>query len=545
MYRLLIADDEQLERDALRYIVQRGSLEVSEIVYASNGREAVALAAEWSPDIAFLDIKMPGVNGIEAARRIKQLLPGIHIVFLTAFDYFDYAHEAIRIGVDDFLVKPASDARVMEVISRIAEELGRERTRKLRNEKRDQKLEQITSMLSARIEESLSRGFVDSESLVELFSLLELDFASAVVVQGRLSFERYPMRIESEGQEMILRKRCLQALRAALSGRHMQVFGAVVPAGITVLVSSADPGFASDGAGTLCTLLADTSARIATELSLTLTVGISTVRRDTGRLDELVEEAGVALLSGTPDASGRVRKAPRAEVSPALSSLPPALPPEQLEQRLVRSIVAADVNAADRAIDDLLGRLRARCAGWEPFRCAVGETMVVVRHAVARQIPGWEYAGDTLAEELSRAEEESAVRALTRSAARRMIRSSERVASRAVPPAVQRTAAFIDQHYAQEMSLEQLAGLAGQSVSHLSRVFKQHTGMAPVEYITAVRIRRSKELLVHPTLSIKEISVRCGYTDPTYFTRVFRRAEGMSPSEYRERQAGRAAAGSS
>ena len=111
MYTLLIADDEGLEREALRYIIQRGNERIDRIIEAANGREAVESARSQEPDIAILDIKMPGTNGVEAARKIKEFLPSCRIIFLTAFDTFDYAREALRLGAEDFLVKPVEDDR--------------------------------------------------------------------------------------------------------------------------------------------------------------------------------------------------------------------------------------------------------------------------------------------------------------------------------------------------------------------------------------------------------------------------------------------------
>lgn len=530
MYRLLIADDEKLERDALRLIVQRGSLAVSEIAYASNGREAVAKSLDFSPDIAFLDIKMPGVNGIEAARKIKQLVPGVHIVFLTAFDYFDYAHEAIRIGVDDFLVKPASDARVIEVITRITGDLDRERELRLQSEKNEQKLEQVTGVMEARLEESLARGFVDSSTLLELFGFLELKFEAAAAIRGRLSFELYPMRIESDAQKLILQKRCLYAVRNALAGPETIVFGAVVPGAVSVFVGfGAGPdGTANADAELLRQKLREISSRILSEFSVAVTFGVSRVRTDPERFDELPGEAAEALASGASDAGDGSRQSP-----PAVSEFPP----EELEHRLVRSVVASDTKGADRAVDDLFKWLAARRQGIEAVRAAVAECMVVLRHSVSRRLRGWAYNDSAFAGELSESDSAAAVESLVRAQVRKMIQVARTIQDRSIPAAVERSSSYIETHYAEEITLDRLAAMTGHSVYHLSRLFKQHTGTNLVEFLTAVRMRRARELLLEDNLSIKEVSSRTGYSDPTYFARVFRKSEGVAPSEYREHAA--------
>ena len=107
MFKLLIADDEQLERDALHFIILKSIDSISNIEEAVNGREAIDKAWKMKPDIIILDINMPGINGIEAAWKIRENHETASIIFLTAvfFHQFDYAHEAIKVGADDYIVK--------------------------------------------------------------------------------------------------------------------------------------------------------------------------------------------------------------------------------------------------------------------------------------------------------------------------------------------------------------------------------------------------------------------------------------------------------
>ena len=95
MYKLLIADDEQLERNAIEHILKASTLPLI-ILKAKNGREAVEIAQSTPFDIALLDIKMPGINGIEAAKRIKEISPHCIVIFLSALNTFDFAQFFLR-----------------------------------------------------------------------------------------------------------------------------------------------------------------------------------------------------------------------------------------------------------------------------------------------------------------------------------------------------------------------------------------------------------------------------------------------------------------
>lgn len=125
--RAVLADDERLMREQLRARLTEAWPDLDIVAEARNGEEAVALVAEHQPDLVFLDIRMPGLTGIEAAREIAQLeptddWPGAEIVFITAYD--QYAVEAFEQGVIDYVLKPAERERLLVTVERIKKRLG-------------------------------------------------------------------------------------------------------------------------------------------------------------------------------------------------------------------------------------------------------------------------------------------------------------------------------------------------------------------------------------------------------------------------------------
>ena len=123
MYKLLIADDEAIEREAIRLFIQQAELRFSRVCEAGNGLEAVETAREVLPDIVIMDIRMPGKDGLTAAKEIRQFNPGCKIVFLTAFSEFDYAQQAVKLKAEDFLIKPAYSESLIAILQKVIEEL--------------------------------------------------------------------------------------------------------------------------------------------------------------------------------------------------------------------------------------------------------------------------------------------------------------------------------------------------------------------------------------------------------------------------------------
>jgi DNA-binding LytR/AlgR family response regulator len=114
----LIADDEPLLRDVLERLLVQTWPELEIVAQARNGREAVDKFEEYQPDVCFLDVHMPGMTGVEAARHIGRRA---HLVFVTAYD--QYAVQAFAQGVLDYLVKPVEPERLAETVSRLKERL--------------------------------------------------------------------------------------------------------------------------------------------------------------------------------------------------------------------------------------------------------------------------------------------------------------------------------------------------------------------------------------------------------------------------------------
>ena len=132
MYRILLADDEGIVINSLKFIIEKNFEGMFEIETAKTGRGAIEVAEHFRPDIAFMDIQMPGINGMEAMQEIRRSVPNVVFVVLTAYDKFDYAKEAINLGVMRYLNKPVNQKVVVEVIETAIEQInGKREKRKL------------------------------------------------------------------------------------------------------------------------------------------------------------------------------------------------------------------------------------------------------------------------------------------------------------------------------------------------------------------------------------------------------------------------------
>ena len=127
MIRLLIADDERLEREALVEMVSRRFEHEVVLETAENGRKAADTAILWGADLILMDIEMPGMSGLDAARAVLAQRPGCRVVFVTAYSLFQYAHEAVHLGACDYLLKPVDPDELEASIRRAIRQIETER----------------------------------------------------------------------------------------------------------------------------------------------------------------------------------------------------------------------------------------------------------------------------------------------------------------------------------------------------------------------------------------------------------------------------------
>ena len=119
--RILIADDEMISRATIQRMIRNYCPWAGQVKEASDGREAVEKAMELDADVVLMDIEMPELDGMEAARRLRQWKEGCVIIFLTAFATFQYAKQAISLGATEFLVKPVDPCELKKVLERVRE----------------------------------------------------------------------------------------------------------------------------------------------------------------------------------------------------------------------------------------------------------------------------------------------------------------------------------------------------------------------------------------------------------------------------------------
>lgn len=151
MIKILIVDDEKLERESLKSIINSKYSDEIVLLEAKHGREAIQIGDMEKPDIVMTDIKMPGIDGIQVIKKIKSFLPNTYFLILTAYDYFDFAKEAIECGVKEYILKPFDRDGILEKIDYALKFINTEREKLKSQMEVEERMGSVMPMLESEL----------------------------------------------------------------------------------------------------------------------------------------------------------------------------------------------------------------------------------------------------------------------------------------------------------------------------------------------------------------------------------------------------------
>ncbi|MDD3225770.1 MAG: response regulator [Clostridium sp.] len=180
MYKLLIADDESIIRNGLKKILNWKSLDIGIVGEAEDGEIALRLTEKLNPDIILLDICMPFLNGLELIRKIRVNNKNVVIIIITGFDEFQYTHEALKLKVFDYLLKPVNKEELMDIILKALKELNKSNEKKSYITWVNRQLNENIGLIKEKFFNSLVRGEIDKLDLKKEMDFLKIKFGENI-----------------------------------------------------------------------------------------------------------------------------------------------------------------------------------------------------------------------------------------------------------------------------------------------------------------------------------------------------------------------------
>ncbi len=181
MYNLLIVEDEPIERQGIKLMVENNCSDISAIKEAENGLVALELIKSYSADIVMMDINMPGLNGLETIREMKKICDSSHFIILTSHESFSFAYEAIQLGVEDYILKPAKISRLMQAIDDVIIKIEKEKRRTQKATSLQSQVETIRPVIEKKLLNDIVLN-VNADSYKAQIAFLEINARMAFCI---------------------------------------------------------------------------------------------------------------------------------------------------------------------------------------------------------------------------------------------------------------------------------------------------------------------------------------------------------------------------
>lgn len=530
VYKIVLVDDEDELRGRIASNISPSSgFEV--VGSAGNGYDALDLIEKYSPQVVLTDIKMPYIDGIELARIIRRDYPTVHIGFITGYEEFDYAREAIKLGIETYLTKPLTQQDIENFLAKLKADLDREYAEDYNREQIELRYQKSVPLIIENCFISfLASGSAGSREDIEQLRAYGVSLDESSYLVALVMAERNPENwgiIEFEKLKLSMRSR----LASSLSLEGFESYSFMFHEGLVFVIKEKGGDFLQEIDIVFNRMVNATESF----LSVKIDIGVSTLRRNFAQFVQAYEEAQSALARSRFGAESRISYFSQVEEHRPSPTGFKEGDLRGLEQTL-RYGSETDLLAA---LNTIRTEASAREGGGEAIGLySLSLMAILANYASSIGLDLYELAGEDVIALIAKIRSWEQLCSwfivLNRKIREGGIAARFDNAKRLLEQAV----AYIYQHYSDPtLTMDSVCGSLDISASYLSQLFKKHKGSSFVKFLTGVRMTKAKELLLTTGDRIAEIALACGYQDIYYFSHSFKKYTGVPPKKFREENA--------
>lgn len=526
-YRIILVDDEDEVRGRISSKISAASGFVV-VGTAGNGYDALELIEKHSPHVVLTDIKMPYIDGIELAGIIRRDYPTVRIGFITGYDEFDYAREAIKLAVCGYLTKPLTQEDISVFLDKLKLELDNELRENYNREQIQKRYEQsIPLLIDNYFVSLLSSGVSGNPDEIEQLRQYGVSLDESRYLVAFILVERNPDGwgiIEYEKLKLSVRSR----LGSLLAQDGFESYHFSFHEGLVFVVKEKGSEFAREIDIVFSRMVRTTEHFLSVEID----IGVSLMHKDFNQLGRAYEEAGQALSYSRFGTVSRIAYFNQFDERESHLVSFKESDARSLEQ-ILRYGGDDDIFAF---IESLKREAAADAANSGNLNLYVLSLVgILSNYAASIALDLNELAGGDVIELMVKIRSLDQLFAwivqLVRKIRERTFVSRANNAQRLLEAAVH----HIQKNFADpDLTMEAVCDELGISASYLSQLFKKNKESTFVKFLTGVRMEKAMELLVSTGDRIAEVSSLCGYRDVYYFSHSFKRYSGIPPKKYRE-----------
>ena len=541
MLKNFLAEDEVIVRETIKRMIPWEDLGFELVGEAADGEMALPLLLRQKPDLLITDIKMPFMDGLTLAKVAKKEIPGLKVVILSGYDDFNYAKQAINIGVEDYLLKPITKNALIERLTEIRSRYEHEKTQKEYYEKFHREMQAYEKNSSRDFFEALVSGSMDmmeiyrrseklgldivaeaynvliftmnceedfsgqregySEWEAESLELLEEFFSeNTSAMLFRCNIFSYGVLIKGQKETIEENTRsCVSEIQRILDRKEQKRQWFVAAGEPVERLSQIQKSYYSASRAFSQRYLYDENILYYDEMASMEKKNVT--EDDSTYLQKVDVNALNPVILQKFLSNGLLE-----ETENFVKDYFYAIGQEPLESLVFRNYVTLNVRFSVMSFLKEIG-CDTRTLEQEDTEDVLSESSKSLENAIA-------YAKKIISQAIALRDQNSG-------------NKNRSILKTAVD--------FIDSHYMEEdMSLNKAANAANVSANHFSALFSQNMGQTFIEYLTNLRMNKAKEYLRCTSMRSSEIAGEIGYKDAHYFSYLFKKTQGMTPSDYRK-----------
>lgn len=505
---------------------------------ASDGELAYPMIIKEKPDILITDIRMPFMDGLELCKLVKKELPNIKILILSGYDEFDYAKEAIRLGVTEYLLKPISSGKLLEALNGVSESIRREKEDKDLVRKYMEEMRENTEHEKQKFFEQMIAGNLSMADALETGKKYEMNLSAGMY---NLLLFRFTLGEENRKSGELLGEAEYAIEKLTERLEYVFEFQRGVEGWAFLLMADNEEQMSER----VKELSKDLEEIMKNYSTIAYFGGIGQPVARLRELEESFREAERALAARFTMELNRIISVEDIRMAQNVDTLDDIEITSFGEIEKTRTMLEKFLNNGaedeiDEFVDVYINELPEENLKSVLMRQYIIMDAYIVMMSFCEKIEGIEGEMQAQSEELKNSMKTSQtleeIKNYIRMLLKKIIGVRDTISGRRYSDIIEIAKDQIRKTYmSDEISLNTIAAEVGMSPSYFSSIFSKEMGKTFVEYLTEIRMDRVKELLMCSSMKTSEIGYEVGYKDPHYFSYIFKKTQNCTPKEFRAR----------
>lgn len=505
---------------------------------ASDGELAYPMIIKEKPDILITDIRMPFMDGLELCKLVKKELPNIKILILSGYDEFDYAKEAIRLGVTEYLLKPISSGKLLEALNGVSESIRREKEDKDLVRKYMEEMRENTEHEKQKFFEQMIAGNLSMADALETGKKYEMSLSAGMY---NLLLFRFTLGEENRKSGELLGEAEYAIEKLTERLEYVFEFQRGVEGWAFLLMADNEEQMSER----VKELSKDLEEIMKNYSTIAYFGGIGQPVARLRELEESFREAERALAARFTMELNRIISVDDIRMAQNVDTLDDIEITSFGEIEKTRTMLEKFLNNGvedeiDEFVDVYINELPEENLKSVLMRQYIIMDAYIVMMSFCEKIEGIEGEMQAQSEELKNSmktiQTVEEIKNYIRMLLKKIIGVRDTISGRRYSDIIEIAKDQIRKTYmSDEISLNTVAAEVGMSPSYFSSIFSKEMGKTFVEYFTEIRMDRAKELLMCSSMKTSEIGYEVGYKDPHYFSYIFKKTQNCTPKEFRAR----------